>query len=256
MLDLNALPHTIHNFSNRRGAKLFVRFNGIDPAKPLALVAHGFSDVHDSAPIRAITSGLIKAGYNVVTWDATNSWGRSDGSVDRATLTGMVNDMDDVIEWAGKQPWHKPKFVLAGHSLGAAAALTLAVKRPEMIERLILSAPVVSGRLLAQRLNPVIRLVWRIARRLPDPHVRGKFYRYDLLRDGLAYDGRILAKDLQVPTTLIVAGQDHLMPPEHIQQLYDAITAPKQLVTIAANHFFAGHLDELETSVYQAAQSP
>jgi pimeloyl-ACP methyl ester carboxylesterase len=240
---------------NRQGQRVFIVYNHLPGAdRPLALLAHGLSDVHDSAHMRAMLDGLLAAGYNVLRWDATNSWGRSGGSLDRATLTAGYHDMKDVVAWAATQSWYRVPFVLGGHSLGGAAALKFAAAHPELVDRLVLSAPAVAGVLLARRLSPVVRALWWLFGRLPEPGHRGKYYRYDLLHDGLRYDGRRLVAQIQMPTTLIAGGADRLIPVDHIRQLYDGLPQMQRTFVLiaSADHTFRRHLAELKEAVQRA----
>ena len=254
MIDLNGLPHTAFIISNRSGVSLFVRLNG-SGNQPLALVAHGLSDVHDSAHMRAIASGLVLAGFDVVTYDASNSWGRSGGSIEYATLSAAYDDLCDVYAWMISQPWFKGAVVLAGHSLGGAAAIRFAADGPTRVQRLVLVSPVVSGRLLSQRLNPVIRTLWWFLGRLPELSHKGKWYRYDLLHDGLKYDGVKLAGRLTMPTTIIAPARDLLIPIDQQKLLYAALPEGSGSLNIisGANHTFSGHLEELITEVTTAS---
>ncbi len=234
--------------TNSRGQRLFVVYNHDGRhQQPLALIAHGLNDVHDSAHMRALQAGFRAAGYDVLRWDATNSWGRSGGAQDQATLTATYADLEAVVNWAAQQPWWRQRFVLAGHSLGAAAALRYAATPVAGLDRLVLCAPVVAGRLLARRLHPLIRTWWWFWGRLPEPGHRGTSYRYNLLHDGLKYDGRRLAPQVQVPTLILAAQNDSLIPMAHVQQLASAFTvAPAELVAIpGAGHDFTGHTDAL-----------
>lgn len=255
MIELNDLPHQTFTIINRLGVELFVRLNGAGN-KPLALVAHGLSDVHDTPHMRAIASGLVEAGLDVVTFDASNSWGRSGGESEWATLTAAYFDLCDVHAWLATQDWFTGPVILAGHSLGGAAALRFTTDNPSLVGQLIMVAPVVSGRMLANRLPGLVRLLWRKVGRLPELGKRGKWYRYDLLADGLDYDGPKLAAKLMVPTTVIAAAKDATIPLAHQRLLEQAMPrAFGHLRVIAgANHTFSKHLDELTHEVALAAK--
>jgi pimeloyl-ACP methyl ester carboxylesterase len=254
VLKLNSLPHTTSTITNRHGLEVFVRFNGETSDKPLALVAHGLSDVHDSPTMRATTSALIEAGYNVLTYDATHSWGRSGGSLAKATLSHAYEDMQDVANWAAGQPWFQEPFVIAGHSLGGAAALSYAADHPERVSRVILIAPVVAGKLTARQINPVIRFMWRLTGRLPLPGNYRQHFGYDLLKDGLSYDGRRLAPGFRVPVITIVGTHDKSTPSSQARLLVDELPSVWRhyMVIPGADHGFGDHLDDLEAAVKAA----
>mgnify|MGYP003385538985 CR=1 FL=1 len=230
--------------------------------RPLALLIHGFSDVHDSPHMRAALAGLQAAGYDVLRWDATNSWGRSGGSLELATWGNAVRDAEDVLEWACHQAWWRQPVTLAGHSLGAAVALTLAVARPGLARRVILVAPPASGRLMSKRLNPALRTLWWMTGRLPDRWPRRgqarQYFRYQLLHDGLAYDGVKLARRLTIPAAMIAAAADITTPPVHARLIYEAVPVAQQAGYIEvpdAGHVFSEHLPGLRAAVQAAAQA-
>ena len=250
MIELNNHPHTTFTIQNRHGLEVFMRFNG-DIKKPLALLAHGLSDTHDSDTMRSAASALIEAGYNVLTWDATHASGRSGGSLGEATLTAAYEDMADVATWAKTQSWYRAPFVLVGHSMGAAAALIFATEAPDLVDRLILIAPVVAGKLAAKRINPLLRFVWRLTGRLPQPGNRKRWFGYNLLRDGLAYDGRRLAPGLRVPTIVLVGGKDKTTPAREARLLWNEIPSEwRHLVIVPqAEHGFAPTYADLEAAV-------
>ncbi|MBW4062023.1 alpha/beta fold hydrolase [Candidatus Saccharibacteria bacterium] len=254
MIDLHAYPHQTITITNRHGLDVFIRFNGEVNGRPLALLAHGLSDAHDSDALRAITSALIETGHNVLVWDATHSTNRSGGTLRQATVTAAYQDMADVAAWAAAQPWYHDRFVLAGHSMGAAAALMLASAEPKLISRLILIAPLVSGKLAAKRINFAVRWLWRVSRRLPLPDGSRNVLGYNLLRDGLNYDGQLLAANLEVSTVIIVGDDDKTTPSRESKLLFD-VMAPqwRHLVIIpGANHVFGASLADLETAAKTA----
>jgi alpha-beta hydrolase superfamily lysophospholipase len=254
MIELNDYPHHTTTIKNRHGLDVFMRFNGKANSRPLALLAHGLSDAHDSAALRTMTSALIETGYNVLVWDATHSFGRSGGSLKLATVTAAYEDMADVTAWAKTQPYYNGPFLLAGHSMGGAAALMLATSEPGLISRLILFAPLVSGKLAAKRINVVIRILWRLARRLPLPGNSRNFLGYNLLRDGLKYDGQLLAANLHVPTIIIVGQKDKVTPSKESVLLYDAIPPQWRHYAIipGADHLFSSSLADLEAATKMA----
>lgn len=246
-----SLRRQTYTITNRHDLQVFVVYDHVADCAPLALVAHGLSDVHDSRLLEATATTLLEAGYNVLRWDSTHSWGRSGGSIDQVTLSGVREDLEDVVVAMRAQSWFRETFTLAGHSLGAAAVLQYAVSHPERVSRLILIAPVVAGSLLAHRLHPFIRTAWRILGRLPHPGEWRKYYRYELLSDGLRYNGRRLIQRVQVPVTIIAAGRDRYIPFEHVRQLAEDLSGERGRLTLIpeADHWFSGHLPELMAAI-------
>jgi alpha/beta superfamily hydrolase len=56
----------------------------------------------------------------------------------------------------------------------------------------------------------------------------------------------------RVPKTFLLSTHDEFAPREEFERLYARIAEPKQLIWIeAADHFFAGALDEFEKTVYE-----
>lgn len=245
---------SVQRIPNRQSVELFTIFQGEAADRPLALLAHGFNDVHDTPHMRAVFAALQREGHNVLRWDSSNSWGRSGGSLVQSTLSGVYRDMQDVVKWSRQQEWTQEPFVLVGHSMGAAAALWFAAENPKLVKQLILLAPVVRGKLLARRFNPVLRTLWWFFGKLPNFGQKGSYLGYNLLYDGVKYDGIKLAPHIKVPTTIIVAEDDQLLSPESAHLLHDALPAEYRSINViaGADHSFSMHLGELEEAISEA----
>ena len=233
---------------NRDHERLFIVYEG-EPKSRLALLAHGLSDVHDSPHMQALERGLRRAGYAVLRWDASNSWGRSGGKLERATLTKHFADMQDVVAWAKTQEWYPERApILVGHSLGGAAAMKLAVANPKLVSSLILVSPLVAGSLLAQALNPLLQTLWWLVRILPEPGNPGSRYHYGLLHDARQYDGRLLVPKLKLNVDIISGAQDKVVPVWQQVELFQRIPKGFGAMTIigGAAHTFDNNLDKLE----------
>jgi alpha/beta superfamily hydrolase len=67
--------------------------------------------------------------------------------------------------------------------------------------------------------------------------------------DGREYTYALLHES-EKPKLLLSGARDEFASPRHLQQIFDAAAEPKRLVVIPdADHFFAGHLDEMRNAL-------
>ncbi len=152
------------------------------------------------------------------------------------------------------------KVYLAGHSMGGAVALQVAVERPDLLKGLILIAT--SAYLDAMALTPEI-LLWAIAAL---PHkFKGMFFSSQVSAEALAiarddvrrcsleavlgdfsacrkFDFRGRLKRLSLPTLILCGGNDLITPARHSRRLHKEI-AGSAIVMIQR----AGHMLPLES---------
>lgn len=225
---------------NRHGLKLFVKL--IEPAETRGnvYVSHGLSDAHDTAHMRALTTAFVRAGYRVVLWDASHSWGRSEGNSERASFYHHFEDLEDVVVWSESQDWYQKRFMLAGHSLGGMAAGTYAASHAAQVLGLVLVAPVVSGPALRRRIPLPLRIWWRWRGVVRTPGRGRTSYAWELMRSGWSYNLLAVAHRLTMPVLIVAAGRDMLIPPRLMRRLYRALASGhKQLEVVrGARHGF------------------
>jgi fermentation-respiration switch protein FrsA (DUF1100 family) len=172
------------------------------------LLCHGNGgNVGDRVPHIA---HLTSAGFDVLAFDY-RGYGRSSG---RPSEAGTYRDARAarraLLERAGSD-----RVLYLGESLGAAVALELAHHhRPA---GLILQSPFTSIRDMARLHYPVVPRAL-----VPD-----------------AYPSRRLIGDLSVPLLVLHGERDDIVPLQHGEELYEAATSRKRLVTFAD----AGHND-------------
>jgi alpha/beta superfamily hydrolase len=67
--------------------------------------------------------------------------------------------------------------------------------------------------------------------------------------DGREYTYALLHES-EKPKLLLSGARDEFASPRQLQQIFDAAAEPKRLVVIPdADHFFAGHLDEMRNAL-------
>jgi pimeloyl-ACP methyl ester carboxylesterase len=169
MGDFGPAQESFERIQNRHGLELFVKIIEPPNVRGNAYLVHGLTDVHDTPHMRALTSAFTQRGYRVVVWDSSHSWGRSEGSSDRATFYFHHEDLEDVIAWSSGQTWYAEPFMMAGFSLGGVAAGTFAASHPRQVEGLALVSSVVSGARVRRRIPAPFRGLWRLRKVMTVP---------------------------------------------------------------------------------------
>jgi pimeloyl-ACP methyl ester carboxylesterase len=226
MGDFDPATERFARITNRHGLQVFVKL--VEPAgeaRGNVYLAHGFSDVHDTPHMRALTAAWVRAGYNVVVWDATHSWGRSEGSSELASFYHHHEDLEDVIDWSRGEPWYRERFALCGHSLGGMVAGTYAAAHAAAVERLVLVSPVVSGPALKRRVPWPVQAWWRWRGEVGGSGTRLARWGvsrsgWEFMRSGWAYDLLRSAHRLTMPVLIVGAARDVLIPPRLLRRLF------------------------------------
>lgn len=231
---------------NRANKRICVVVEKTPKPKGLAFVMHGLGGYKDQAHIRTICKAFLAAGYTVVSFDTTNTFGESDGNYEDATVTNYYADLEDVIAWAKTQSWFTKPFVLAGHSLGGLCTALYAEKRPDTVKGLAPISTVVSGALsletykLFDELEQLTK--WKKAGIQITKSFDGKRVKrlkYSHMEDRLRYDLLPDAARLTMPVLMIVGERDDSTPPVHQQILFDALPSKKEIHIInGAPHTF------------------
>ena len=207
-----------------------------DSTGKLAFVMHGLGGTKDQPHIRAMIEAFLEAGYTVVSFDTTNSFGESDGNYEDATVTSYYSDLEDVIEWASDQTWYVEPFVLCGHSLGGLSTALYAQKYPEKVKALAPIATVLSGetRLDTYKLfNGQKELdEWKhkgTKTTKSRDGKRTKILKWSHIEDLMRYDLLKKSRLLTMPVILIVGENDTDTLPIHQQMLFNQLTGKKEI---------------------------
>lgn len=235
---------------NRAQERVCVVVKKHEASRGTAVVLHGLGATKDQQMIVAAAQVFFEHGYTTLRFDATNTFGESDGDIEKATLTKHYEDLEDVLAWLQQQPWYVQPLTLVGHSMGGYAVARYAELYPERVAQILPISPVVSGALTLEAHiahDPAYIEAWRTTgwqedssvstpgrvRRIPWSHMEDRL-QHSLLPD---------AHKLTMPVTIIVGAADTVTTAAHMQLLYDAIPTPaKQLVVIPeCGHVFRSH---------------
>src|SRR5581483_9228814 len=121
------------SIKNRHGLKLVIQVDVPKHPVSLAFIAHGQGGFIEQKHIQAFTEAFLENDFRVVRFDATNSIGESGGKMENVTTTNYIEDLEDVINWARKQPWFQAPFALAGHSMGGMSTALYAESHPDEV---------------------------------------------------------------------------------------------------------------------------
>lgn len=218
---------------NRHGLKVAVAVEGNKNSDNLVFVLHGLSGSMEQPHIQITRKAFINAGFTVVALDATHSFGDSGGDSIHATATTFIEDLEDVIKWAGEQAWYQEPFVIAGHSLGGLAQLVYCSNHPNKIKALAPLGTVVSGKLMHEAYDKEFKNEWRqrgyyFKESKSLPGKKGKIG-WTLMEDVLRYDVLPVASDIHCPVILIVGAEDTSARPEHQKLLAEQLGGEKEL---------------------------
>lgn len=188
----------------------FIPAPGPGPAPALAIL-HGWGG--NAEMMLPLAVPLHRAGYALLLFDA-----RSHGQSDLDTFSSMprfAEDIEHAVDWLKCQPGVDPARVgLAGHSVGAAAALLAASRRDDLAAVVSIAAfahpRTVMRRMLAAWRVPYIPVGWYILQYVQ--HVIGHRF------DDIAPLNTIAR--LRCPVLLVHGSEDATVPVAEAQALY------------------------------------
>lgn len=245
---------------NRKGQKLAVVVERQEDQKGLAFVMHGLGGFKEQPHIRAFAEAFLENGFTVVTFDAANTIGESEGKMEDVTVTNSLQDLEDVIKWAQSQEWREEPFVLAGHSLGGMCTTLYAEKYSQQVKGLAPISTVVSGELtnavlyIPEYLEEWKRQGYILQESVSRPGVMKKI-NYSFIEDNQRYNVLSEAGKLTMPVLLIVGEQDTGTPLEHQQLLYEKLPGKKEIHIIKdADHNFRNNGELNRTALKEVKQ--
>lgn len=123
------MERVTHHFAENEGVK--IHYTSIGKG-PLIVLIHGFPDFWYTWRQQMIP--LSEAGFQVVAIDQ-RGYNRSDKpeGVDNYAMSLLVEDLSAVIRANGRK-----KAIIGGHDWGGAVAWTLAMSKPQLVEKLMI----------------------------------------------------------------------------------------------------------------------
>ena len=132
---------------NRNNKNIAVVVKENPNPKGLVFVMHGLGGFKEQPHIQTFADAFRENCFTVILFDATHTYGESEGKYKDVTTTNYYEDLEDVIKYAKSQSWYKEPFWLVGHSLGGISTAVYAERHPTEIKTLAPISTVVSGQL-------------------------------------------------------------------------------------------------------------
>lgn len=213
------------------------------PKKPegLTFVMHGLGGSKTQKHIIVAAETFFEKNFITVLFDTTNSFGESEGSYEKATMTNYYSDLEDVVSWSSTQQWYKEPFAMTGHSLGGWGVIHFAEKHPSKVSLLVPLAPVVSGELSFEaheefdnKFEEWQKTGWREDQSKSFPGVL-KRLPWEHMEDRLQYDLIPRASEIIMPILLVASEKDTSCPPKHIKLFFDEIQSKDKSMNVIKN---------------------
>ncbi|MEM6679476.1 MAG: hypothetical protein AAF675_16560 [Pseudomonadota bacterium] len=208
-----------------------------DASRGLAIALHGRNGAPDQPQMVGLTRTLLSMGFSVLVPALRNSApnteaGTADGEAAAFTMQGHLDDASAILDFLGRggaQTLGLPTgpLLLAGHSMGSYAALSLAATRgPGAVGAVLAVSPVVSGAaILAARFAMGPAAVAALEAEVPG--AIAEYSRHDLAP---------LAAEIRQPVGMVVAARDGLTRPSDVERLRCCLPRALPLETVPGNN--------------------
>ena len=245
-------------FKSRDGTRTFYRFYPVPGARHTVIMLHGYGEHSGRYEKFPGKMGRLSAQFAIMDF---RGMGRSEGARgDIGAFDGYLEDVTAFVQHLRKKHSIPPTFILFGHSLGGLVATCWAMKNPEPVKLLILSAPFLGLR-FSRIIRPLNRLILLFAprfvyknpvrsRSLSHDPAEMAVYRKDplilhhisaRLVGEIARRMEVLRKQpilsVPFPVHLLAGGEERIVDPAMTRRFFDRLVAPRKERTIFEDFF-------------------
>lgn len=226
---------------NRKGQEIVGALE-LPNSKPIgtAVIQHGYGGFKDQEHVLKMKDAFLNNGFVTFNFDATNTFGESDGEYEKSTIGLHYEDFEDVANWVQEQDWFVAPLAITGHSMGGYSVARYAEEYPDKVAFCAPIAPVVSGELsweAHKEFAPEEFEMWKEEGVLVKPSTTNpnniKRSPWSHMEERLDHDLLPYADKLTMPIFLYVGTEDTSIPPKHVQKLFDSIPSNKKKLVIA-----------------------
>ncbi len=222
--------------TNTRGEKLAARYElpMHGRARSFALVAHCFTCSKDFNALRAIATAMTHVGIGVVRVDFTGL-GQSEGKFAETTFSTNVDDLVQAAKTIEDELG--PVELLAGHSLGGAAAIMAASKLDGVKAVATIGAPSEPVHVRKQFKGGAITDIQKEGEAVVEIAGRPFTVRQEFLDDIKSTRLRQVLGELRKPLLVLHAPRDEVVSIDHAARIFKAARHPRSFVSLdGADH--------------------
>ncbi len=215
---------------NSRGRKIAAVIHYSQGNKRLAILCPGYLDTKDYAHLVDLANKFAERGYTTVRFDPSGTW-ESEGPISEYLTSQYLDDIKSVLEYMLAKDSYT-QVLLGGHSRGGQVSLLYAARDPRITEvvGIMPSHGPVEG---SRRTEWEATGVKESDRDIPGSEERRQFavpFQHVLDRD--QFDALGDMPNIHVPVYLFAGELDDLVPPEEVQELFDAANEPKKYLVL------------------------
>jgi len=249
------------HFKSRDGTTIFYRFYPAPGARHTVIMLHGYGEHSGRYEKFPEKMGRLSAQFAVMDFRGMGKSGGTRGDI--GSFDDYLRDVTAFVEHLRKKHSIPQKFILLGHSLGGLVAILWAMKNPEPVKLLILSAPFL-GLGFSRIMRPVNRLVLLFAprfvyrnpirvRSLSHNPVEIEIHRKDpmilrhisarLVGEIVRYTETLRKQPIlsvPFPVHMLVPGEERIVDPKASRRFFDRLVCPRKERT-----FFEGFFHEI-----------
>lgn len=201
------------------------------------ILLHGFKGFMRMPMLELLAESLVKLGYAVYRFDATNSLGESGGDIYNSTVTQYLADTGTVLGYLMEQKnLDLEKLAVFGTSMGGLIAVLLA-ETDNRVKRLVTHSAALDWNILRQHPDLTGWQEGEWLEFMSKSQGRKIKVSFNLLTDGIKYDPYPGLARLNIPKLFLHSGTDEAIPLSFSERAYKEAASPKKLVIIpGASH--------------------
>ncbi len=236
---------------NRKNRDISLLIKRADNPRGLAFVLHGSGGVKENDPMKTFARVFSDNDYNVLSFDATNTFGESYGDFNDLTFSSFYEDLEDVIEWSKQENFYLKPFIISGYSLGGMCSLHFAQNYPKLVKALALISTVFDGELFIKKYSEEELLDWKKTgtKTWISKHGYEKKLKYSYIESLKKADVFSGVNKMKIPIILLCGDLDETTPLDSQKLLFETISSDKEMHIIkGAGHSF--HNSEYSSEIY------